>query len=261
MTELYRETWIYPPAGDIVRNTTPPQASINYRFRLLRGNNATPITVFLQALYYARNAVTTRWLNSHMVINWEHARVQVVMRSTLDRNFTTRFFPLVTAEADFTTMIDFLYASFNIEDFRHLPYVDFEITLQFTAAVAEQNQPRRLRSAGPQVHHRYNPPRQVRSQTRIANIQQNLGGRGLQQYGPRAGNRGYMEMKRKLFHRSGLDDFYNKTDAVLHVPSFRQGICFPMAFMKCQLRILDKNEVSKLRLLFSLVRTSLVVRL
>jgi len=170
MTQFLRETWIYPPNGAFVREDTPPQSSINYRFRLLPGNNATPITVFLQALWLARNATLNRWLDNGMVILWANARVQVVMRSTLDRSFTTRFFPLVSAEEDFTTMIDFLYASFHADDFRRLPYVDFEITLQFSVERAAVIPGRRTRSAGIQVHGQAPQFRAARSQTRINQV-------------------------------------------------------------------------------------------
>ena len=64
----------------------------------------------------------------------------------------------------------FLYASFHADDFRRLPYVDFEITLQFSVERAAVIPGRRTRSAGIQVHGQAPQFRAARSQTRINQV-------------------------------------------------------------------------------------------
>jgi hypothetical protein len=55
----------------------------------------------------------------------------------------------------------------------------------------------------------------------------------------------WKETTQKIFERKGLDIFLKHSNALINVPFRGSFICFPMAFMKCQLRQykLDENRV------------------
>lgn len=56
----------------------------------------------------------------------------------------------------------------------------------------------------------------------------------------------YNDYKKKMYHARDLDAFYHMTDAVMEVPHTEERFCFPMAFMKCQLRILYSQRAQRI---------------
>lgn len=52
---------------------------------------------------------------------------------------------------------------------------------------------------------------------------------------PRVGSR-YTDLKKRMHHKRGIEDFYFMTDSIMNVPHTEDEFCFPMAFIKCQMR-------------------------
>jgi len=67
------------------------------------------------------------------------------------------------------------------------------------------------------------------------------------QHGQRVGaGRSYQDVKRKMWMRTDLDQCFINSKALLYIPQTIEKLCFPMAFMTAQCRLLKKNTEGKI---------------
>jgi hypothetical protein len=82
--------------------------------------------------------------------------------------------------------------------------------------------------------------RKKRKWTEEERLRYNERRRELRKNGPTKGI--YEDVKRKIFHHSSLEKFYQHSKAVLEVPNtWEEGYCIAMAFMKSECRIYSKD--------------------
>lgn len=235
-----QSAWMFPANGQVLNANTPPTSMINHYFVQPNRSQETPLSIFLRATELSVQMTQARFAGSGLIIGWVDARVMVQM-SYHDPNgagvINTGFMSLnnnhhATTFSDIVLNID----SFDILVFQASPWVEAIITLSFNFVVRPIAQPLirqdvnvgGMRAAQNRMTalHNFRNVRGVNSATGFARLR----------------GKGYKEIKRKMFHKRSLDDFYHHTDSIMKVPETDNGFCFPMAFFKSQLRLLLLNN-------------------
>lgn len=233
MANIAQSFWEFPLANAVVNVNTPPQSTTRHNVYLAPGNNETPLSVFLRCHERSTDMVTQRFLQAGMNVVWGDARVLVEMRYRHGiHSLYTNYFSYQHAVDQFIRIMEDKH-SFDIEQFRQSPLIIVKISYMFNRTIIPPQPPPRNRR-GPQVQR---VPATVMTR---AMIRENLGpaARTRSTRNARVFNYGYDHYKKKMYHRRSIDSFYHMTDAILEVPSTRDGLCFPMAFIKSQLRVL-----------------------
>ncbi len=229
--------WIFPPRLAHVVPDTPPQTIIQVEISKNPNEAGLLIQTFIVALNECRTMTAGRWAANGMTVDWVGARCQVVLRYNAGAvNIATNFFYLENAAADFQHIVD-LMPSFDEAVFLAQHTIVYEITLQFRRTVNPA--PRLTRSIAAQ------PRRSTRIGALSALRNNPINGVRLLGNGNRVGA-SYHILKSKMIHRS-VENFYSKTDALLNVPHTALNFCFPMAFIKCQLRTLLPTRIQETR--------------
>jgi hypothetical protein len=254
MAQINLRQWVFPANFAHVNLETVPQSQIIIRINKPPGVQNLLIACFVMALNECMAMTTARWAAAGLVVTWVGARCQVVLRyaqhlhMALERIIGTHFFGVVNAADDFQAIIDMI-ESFDELEFNASPWVEFDITLQFQRHVNAVNPLPRLRTM---INRR--PRAEVFQQFNLQN--QRGRGRGLGQGGNRRGDRrgdprlrvgasAYSDMKKKMTHQRSLGSFFHYTDAVMNTPETEDNFCFPMAFIKCQLRVLTSDTLTE----------------
>lgn len=229
---VYSE-WIFPDENAIIQNNIVPHTIIDHTFVLPHGNLETPLSLFIRASELSVNMTTTRFAQAGLEVNWDNARIMTQMEYG-EFNIGTGFMYLANHIASFDHYMNGL-ESFDIVYFRAQLQVIVKITLSFAYRIIPIIEGPRIRALR-RNHVNYNGLQVVGGRQVAAN---NLRfGAPFNPNRPQTTLRGYHEMKKKMFHNRTLNDFFTYTKSVLEVPHTENGFCFPMAFLKCQLRIL-----------------------
>ena len=214
---------IFPPQGANINYQTPPQGEYSYRY--YRSDVPfTPLLLFMTSLTLMRNDLEQRFANANIEIRWADARVQFNINYGM-RSIHSNFFSLANAAEDFTRIMEDKDESFDVEEFQSQAHIDVRVTISFSFVlhVLRRNYRQRMQH--------------VTFTEAVDLIGQNRD-RPTNRY---VGVGAYLDIKKKMFHKRDLPTFFEHTDVILKTTETLSQLCFIMAFMKCQLRILHTN--------------------
>lgn len=212
-----------PPFSPPVDANTPSTAIIDVRIRKPVGVPGLLVECYTLALNEATREVSALWLRSGYEIVYE--TLQVTLRyGTLHQG--TVYFPFAQALQIFNNLIEVIH-SWDEEEFNNARVVTFSFSFHFRRILAPPiGRVTRARVAA--NVNRLNAGRNLRN---VQPKQQRLNGRNLQ-----LGKLTYEQIKGKRIHKRGVEDFFTYTDAIIDTPHTQDNFCFPMAFIKCQMR-------------------------
>lgn len=243
--QIAQRQWVFPAVFEHVTLETVPHSQIIIRIAKQPGVQNLLIACFMMALNECMAMTAQRWLESGLVVTWVGARCQVILRYA-NVVVGTHFFQIVNAAADFQHIIDQI-ESFDELAFNMAPMVEFDIALQFQRHINAVNPLPRLRTM---INRR--PRAEIFQQFNLAggNRNRNRNAEAVARRGDprlRVGARTsvYSELKKKMTHQRSLGSFFHYTDAVLNTPETDDNFCFPMAFIKCQMRVLTADVIAE----------------
>lgn len=239
--QIIHRHFVFPAAFEHVTLETVPQSQIIIRIAKHPHVQNLLVECFMLALNECQAMTTARWAAAGMVVVWVGARCQVVLRYG-NTVVGTHFFQILNAAVDFQHIIDMI-ESFDEAAFNAAPSVEFDVTLQFQRNINVMNPLPRLRTM---INRR--PREEIFAEFNLGNRR----GRRNAAVAPRLGDPRrrlgartlvYSELKKKMTHERSLGSFFHYTDAVINTPETESNFCFPMAFIKCQMRVLTEDTL------------------
>lgn len=240
MPNLHNSRLVVPAQNDLVTANTPCFSQSIVRINKAPGVPHLLMACFRLAVAQAKALTRQRWEQSGLRCIWAGGRITVEMTYG-NFGLTTQSFSLNNYEDDFQTILENMLVSWDEEAFRLAPMVTFVIDLLFHRQVLRA--PARGLAHGNDANFRSLRNRNVniRDAGLYTGRLRPPSNRGAGDNQPRphgywGAGATYQEVKKRMFHRRNLNDFYLMTDALMRTPALDMAFCFPMAFVKAQMR-------------------------